>query len=78
MVPLQLVSRGARGALFSLAFLLVSLIATAAVKSPDVVAALRKQDFEAVGSTPEEALRQFQKEIRFYTEAKKVAGSPPF
>jgi tripartite-type tricarboxylate transporter receptor subunit TctC len=49
----------------------------ASVKSAEVVAELRRQDSSPVGSTPEEAIRAFHREVQFWTEAAKLAGPKP-
>jgi tripartite-type tricarboxylate transporter receptor subunit TctC len=46
----------------------------AAVQAPDVVAQLRKQDSAPVGSTPEEQMQAFEREIVFWREALKLTG----
>lgn len=51
--------------------------ANAAVKVPAVVARLRGLGAEPHGSTPEEQLRLFEADVRFFTEAAKLAGFQP-
>ena len=50
----------------------------AALKLPDVVEQIRKgSGSDAVGSSPEDLMRNFQDEVRFWTEASKIANFQP-
>ena len=50
----------------------------AALKLPDVVEQIRKgSGSDAVGSSPEDLMRNFQDEVRFWTEAAKLANFQP-
>jgi tripartite-type tricarboxylate transporter receptor subunit TctC len=48
-----------------------------AVKQPDLIALFRKFGADAVGSTPEETMNTFQNEVKFWTEAAKLANYKP-
>jgi tripartite-type tricarboxylate transporter receptor subunit TctC len=50
---------------------------SSAVHSPEVTTALLKQDTVPVGSTPEEALNGYKKEMQFWAEAVKLTGYRP-
>jgi predicted RNase H-like HicB family nuclease len=43
--------------------------------SPGVTTELNKLDAVPVGSTPEEALRNFEKEIQFWNDAMRLVGN---
>ena len=51
--------------------------AVAAAKQPELVEQYRKFGADAVGSTPEEATTTFNNEVKFWTEAAKLANFQP-
>ena len=55
----------------------VNAAAAAAAKLPDVVALFRKLGADAVGSTPEEQLKTIDGELRFWSEAARIAKFTP-
>lgn len=48
-----------------------------AVKQPDVLEMFRKQGYVAVGSTPEDQLRQYEASFKFWADAAKAANFVP-
>jgi tripartite-type tricarboxylate transporter receptor subunit TctC len=55
----------------------VSRAAVAAAQMPEITEQLRKFGFSVIGSTPEEQLRAHEAEIKFYTEAARLANYVP-
>ena len=50
---------------------------TAAVRLPEVVDAIRKTGTDTSGTTPEEQMRNLDEEIKFWTEATRLANYQP-